>query len=434
MNMKLMRGMYIVFGFIIMVISLGSGTDALAAGSSGIEVGLDSARALGKGNAVVADPQDASTLVYNPAGLARLDGTQIALNHTILVPQFEYTSTNGTSENLATMPAYIPAFFMSMETPIEQLTIGGGVNAPFGAVNQYDSTGNFKYTGITSEIKTIYYTLDGAYQLTPELAVGGGISYVESRLRQISKLNGTLIGLGSGGDFNTEIDANGHGMGWNMGVLVTPNEKWSLGFSYKSAVRTPMDGEYNADNIPAGGGQAVFGGPSFRTSLSTDMTFPDSAVIGVNYKATDKLDLEVDLGWTGWGKWDQFDFLFGTTNAVLNGSDPSRHKFRDTLSVNVGAAYKLNPNWDIMTGYAYFQRAALEPDYSNVFPDGDRHNITVGLQYHVKQFTIAVAYDAQFVSEFDVDNTVGNTVGASVDGTYEGFYHVFLTSVTYKFN
>ena len=205
-------------------------------------------------------------------------------------------------------------------------------------------------------------------------------------------------------------------------------------FFFRSSVRAALDGEYNADNIQGPFVLVpIFGGNSFRTSANTDITLPDSAVIGLNYKATDKLDLEVDLGWTGWCEFDHFDFTYGTTNAVLNAGNPSQHKFRDTVSVNVGASYKINQNWSAMTGYSYFQRAALENDYSNVFPDGDRHNIPIGIQYHTDKFSIALAYDAQFVSKVSIDNNVGSPNGASIDGDYEGIYHVVLGSVTYKF-
>ncbi len=408
---------------------------AWAAGSSGVEVGLDSARALGKGGAVVADPKDAATLVYNPAGLTKLEGKQMAMNSTIIVPITEYINTRGASENGSVLPIYIPSYFMSFDTPIESLKIGTGINSPFGLASQWSSTGNFKYTGIANEVKSIYYTVDVAYQVKPRVSLAAGVSYIESSLRQIGKLNSTFL-VGSGGDINTEIDTKGHGMGWNMGALFTPDDKWSLGAFYRSAVRTAMDGEYNADNIQAVAAQAVFGSvgnTSFRTSVNTDITFPDTLVLGANYKATEKLDIEADLGWTGWGKWDHFDFVYGTPNAFLNGGDPAEHKFQDTISINVGANYKLNPRWQVSGGYAFYQQAALENDYSNAFLDGDRHNFAVGLQYTVGSFSISTAYAAQFVRQVHIDNNVGAANNANMDGTYSALYHVFLTSITYKF-
>ncbi|MBF0254831.1 MAG: hypothetical protein HQL11_06900 [Candidatus Omnitrophica bacterium] len=48
-----------------------------AVGSSGFENATLSTRSLARGNAVVADPEDASTLAFNPAGLVKLDRSQV---------------------------------------------------------------------------------------------------------------------------------------------------------------------------------------------------------------------------------------------------------------------------------------------------------------------------------------------------------------------
>ena len=429
---------FFLFSFALIVL-LSQVIDVHAAGSAGIEVGLDSARALGKGNAVVADPQDASTMAYNPAGLTQLEKPQIATNFTTIVGLPSYTNTRGASEDGATILAYIPAFFVSTPTPVDKLKVGFGVDSPFGLQDHYSSTGSFKYTGFYNQIRTIYYNGSAAYQLNDWLSLGGGVSYVQTKLRQNSKFNTSAISAANGdptgyADANSELDADGDGVGWNLGVLLKPDSKWSLGFLYRSAVRSTVDGSYDVDNIQgAFVMQPIFGGSSFHTTVKTTMTLPDSAVIGAMYRFTDKLSVETDLGWTGWGKFDHFDFNYGTTNAVLSAGNPSQHKFQDTFSVNIGTQYALNPNWSLLGGYAYFHHATLEQDYSNVFPDGDRHNVTVGLQYNIKNVTISLAYAAQFVADSNIDNTVGNINSVSIDGKYQNFYHVAVASVVYRF-
>jgi len=412
-------------------------TDALAAGSAGIELGLDSARALGKGNAVVADPQDASTLATNPAGMTKL-GNEMAMGYTAIVPDTGYTSTSGEDEDASSRPAHIPSFFMSFKTPIERLSVGGGVHAPFGLETQYHSDQHFKYTGIYNQVLDTSYLISGAYEITPWLSVGGGASYVKADVKQISKLNSSFISTSAGlpavlPDANVEADLEGHGYGWNVGVLLTPDEKTQIGFFYRSSVRAELRGEINVDNIQGFIPQIIFGGESFQTSLDSDVEFPDSLVVGLLYRLNDRLDVEVDFGWTGWEKFDQFDLAFGTSNAVLAAADPSEHKFDDAISLNVGFNYKVDDHWNLLIGYAFFEQAAIEEDYSNAFPDGDRHSLSVGVQYRVGQFAIALAYAGQFVNEVSVDNTVGNISGVSIDGDYSGFYHVFVSSITYRF-
>ncbi len=438
-NQRVKASVFMMSAIGIFVFSALPVSECHAAGSAGIEVGLDSARALGKGNAVVADPQDASSMAYNPAGITELDGAHISGNFTTIVPDLEYTSRTGVSEDAAILPIYIPSFFFSSSTPVENLKLGASVNSPYGLQNEWSSTGSFKYTGFSNSIRSIYYTLEGAYEVTPWLSVAAGGSYVDADVKQNSKLNSNFITVSNGGpagipDANTETDLTGNGAGWNLAVFIKPDEKLSLGAFYRSSVRVSLDGEYHADNLQGPIMQAIFGGPSFSTDVDTDMELPNSIVLGANYKFTDKLSLEVDFGWTGWKKFDRFDFAYGRTNAVIAAGDPSEHKFDDAISINVGASYKLNDHWSIMGGYAFFENAAREIDYSSVFPDGDRHSLATGLEFCTDRFSVSIGYSAQFVAEQTIDNSVGSISNVSVDGDYSGLYHVALASFSYKIN
>ena len=413
---------------------------AQAAGSAGIEVGLDSAKALGKGNAVVADPQDATTVVLNPAGLTRLEANQMVLGTSVIVATNEYHSVNGPAESGSVIPAFLPNFFLASNTPWDKLTMGLGVNSPFGAAPQYESLGQFKYNGINSEVKMIAYTLAAAYEATPWLSLGGGFSYADVDLRQIAKLNAAFISRNNGGagtepDVPTESDLEGKGMGWNAGFLLTPNDIWTIGLFYRSIVNAEMKGEYNADNLTGGVLPTIFGdSPSFRTSVDTDITFPDSLSLGANYRVNDDTDVEVDLTWTNWSMFDQFDWAYGKSNAVLDLNDPLKQEFQDTLSVNVGVSHRLNDIWTISGGYTFYEDASSVNKFENLFRDGDRHGIAAGVSYDRGNYTFAFAYSGQFVAEKEIENDLGTaTASVSFDGKYKGFNHVMIASVVYRF-
>lgn len=422
----------------VLAVLLGMTAPVFATGSSGIEVGLDSARVLAKGNTGGADAQDASTQIYNPAGLSRLDHSEVLLGTTMLVPNFEYTSANGASESGPTMTSYIPTVAIALKTPVEPLSIGLSVNSPYGLANQYSSTGNFKYIGFSNEVKEIAYTINAAYAITPALSVAGGFTYADVDLRQNAKLNATYINNsnGVGGTFpdpNVEIDTEGHGYGWNAALFWQATERLSLGAVYRSKLSAHVEGEYNVDGISdVILSNFIFGNTFFRTSVDTDVVFPDSVVVGASYALTDKTTIAMDLGWTGWSHFEQFDFTYGTANAVLNLNDPLKQRFDDAISVNVGVSHKLNEQWTILGGYAFFEKAATESDYSNVFPDGDRHNVTTGFEVAIGPAKLSLAYAYQFMSEVTVDNSVGAaTAGVSIDGKYDNEYHIVTASVTY---
>lgn len=412
-------------------------TPVFSAGSAGIEVGLDNARVLGKGNAGVADPQDASTQIYNPAGLSQLKRNDVMAGATILVPNFEFKSASGSDETGPVTPSYIPTVAMAFQTPVEKLTLGFSVNSPFGLANQYSSTGRFKYTGYSNQVQEIAYTLNATYEVTPSLSISGGLVYADVDLRQNTKLNSTFINNSNGvpgsfADADTESDMAGHGMGMNAAVYWKANDRWAFGALYRSRLAAHVNGDYSADNIQGGVMQAIFGGSTFHTSVDTDVIFPDSLVVGALYTINDRTNVEVDFGWTGWSNFKQFDFTYGTTNAVLSLNDPLRQTFEDAFSLNVGVSHKLNDQWTLLGGYAFFEQAATEPDYSNVFPDGDRHTLTTGLECALGKGKLSVAYAVQFTADETIDNSVGlATANTSIDGTYDTTYQIVTTSMSY---
>ncbi len=416
--------------------------NAFALGSAGFELATNGARSLGKANAVVADPEDPSTIAFNPAGMTQLEGNQVASSTSIIVPSTEYEGANGGISEDASVPlAYVPSTFVSLSTPIKDLKLGLGVNAPFGLQTHYESTGNFKYTGYFNEILTIGYNASAAYQIAPWLSVGGGWTYLDSDLKQVAKLNSTLItrnallfpGFPALPDASFELDVDGHGSGWNAGILLTPHEQHSFGLFYRSQMQVEYQGTLDVDDLSGPVMTAIFGGTSFHTSADTDVTFPDSLTLGYRYSPTKEWDIEVDVSWTNWSTFDSIDIAFETTNAVLDALEPVEENFNDTISVAVGTSYDLNASWSIMAGYFYFSMAADENDYSNAIPDGDRHAASLGLQYNTARFSIDISYIAEFSSSGGIDNEVGAAAGAVVDGDYESFVQIISMGVTYRF-
>src|SRR5687768_10357142 len=115
----------------ILVISTVVQSVAFAVGSSGFENASYSARSLGKGNAVVADPEEASTVAFNPAGLTELDGTQIESSVIMIAPITSYEGASGTSNDGASTPfSTVPTTFVALATPIDNFKVGLGANSP----------------------------------------------------------------------------------------------------------------------------------------------------------------------------------------------------------------------------------------------------------------------------------------------------------------
>ena len=411
-----------------------------AVGSAGYELGTNNARSLGKANAVVADPENASTIADNPAGLTKLDGMQMSTSTTLIVPQFHYEGANGGIDEDASLTVLpVPSIFISTATPVNKLKIGGGINSPFGLQTKYSSTGSLRYTGYFNEIKNVAYNLSSAYEAAPWLSVGGGVTYMDGSFKQVAKLNSNFISTASGvpsttlADAPFELDVNGNGWGYDLGMLITPNEHHAIGVFYRSQIQIDYEGDLAVNNLQGAVMTAVFGGSSFNTSAASDITFPASITAGYKYSPNDKFDIELDATWTDWSSFDAIDIALGTTNAVLNQLEPVNEDINDTVSINIGISYDINPTWTATTGYFYYEMPANKQNFSNAIPDGSRSGFTFGVNFNKSKFSIDISYIGEIVSSIDIDNAVGSTNGATVDGEYSGLIHIISIGVNYKF-
>jgi long-chain fatty acid transport protein len=69
---------------------------SVGAQASGYRFGSQSVAGQGTADANGAEANDASTIFYNPAGLSRLEGTQISVGATVVVPHSTYSDTGST--------------------------------------------------------------------------------------------------------------------------------------------------------------------------------------------------------------------------------------------------------------------------------------------------------------------------------------------------
>ncbi|MCD0217520.1 outer membrane protein transport protein, partial [Enterobacter hormaechei subsp. steigerwaltii] len=78
------------------VLLLGTAFAAASAQASGYHFGTQSVNAQSTANAAAAEAADASTIFYNPAGLTKLNSSQISVNANIVLPSIHYEADSAT--------------------------------------------------------------------------------------------------------------------------------------------------------------------------------------------------------------------------------------------------------------------------------------------------------------------------------------------------
>ncbi len=410
---------------------------------AGFKVSEQGAKAMGMANAFAAQADDPSALAYNPAGIAFQKGSQVQVGDTtILVPQTEFEGTTKLSPGTtvsekANRDIFIaPTFYATTSLESMPLSFGLGVNSFNPLAKRWDAGSAFRDSIQSIAIKPVNFQPTVALRFDDlKLAIAGGfdVTYAQVSLQKM-----VYKTLPSSAPF-TEIagyqgigvlgaDATATGYGYNVGLKWKPSNAFSFGAAYRSEIKLNLNGDANFLATPPRGTNDtamnyLLG--SGRSSASTDITLPDSLVLGVAWKPIDSLTLEFDAERTGWSSYNKLELSFGSPLTPLNGN-PDPKNWEDVWAYRFGAQYAVNKNLDLRAGYAYDASPAPNSTVGPELPDADRHNVSVGTGIHNDFGSVDLAY----MWVHWIDRTVEN---AKETGTFKSDAHILAASVTLKF-
>jgi long-chain fatty acid transport protein len=227
-------------------------------------------------------------------------------------------------------------------------------------------------------------------------------------------------------DGDMKFEGMGGGWGYNFGILLTPDERWSLGFAYRSKIRVTHDGDLKLRHI-APAIQPLFGGSSYKTDAETPATFPDIVSFGIAYRPTKDWTFGLDFEWFGWSSFQDAELKMDDEVPEANFTDSSAPlDWKDIWTIKAGAEYKMNEKIAFRAGYAYIETQIPEHTIDATAPDGNQHNFSLGFGYRMDTLVMDFFYMAGFFEDRKVRNNL-------LSGTYENFNHYFGFSAGKKF-
>lgn len=385
---------------------------------------IHGAKAAGMGTAFVAIADDLSAMVYNPAGLTLSKGTNVYTGATAVMGSSEYKSPSGASEDTEFQVFVPPHLYISSDLDSENKVLGLAIFSHFGiGGRKWNQSGLTRYADTENLITTLAVNPTFAWEIKPGLSIGLGVFYMYSRNESERMIDQSMAGAG---DAKFSLDVDGGGWGYNLGILVKPSEKFSFGIAFRSGVKADQKGNAELENI-APALQPLFGGSQFKTEAHITLDFPDIASLGFAYRPTEKLTLGLDFEWVGWSSFDKLNLDF--ENEVPGGgfSDASTIlDWKDIWMVKIGVEYLLNDRISLRTGYAYSETFAPDHTLSPGYLDSDKHNLSIGLGYRIKNWVVDTFYTATFYR----DRTVNNSI---LSGEYESFDQNIGVSIGYRF-
>ena len=387
---------------------------ASSALAAGFQVDVHGSRATGMATAVTASVDDASSVFFNPAGLAGKKGLDIYLGDTLIIPSFTYSGPDGTTK---TTPGVIPPPHLYVAYGItDSAAVGVGLFSLYGSAIHWPNNstwpGRFQITDST--LSTYYINPEVAFKVGM-LHVGVGVQVVRATVDLKRQTNF----FDSETEATTELGGGSWGVGGNLGVQVDAIPKiLQFGATYRSGVKLNFDGNAHFSNVPS-----EFAGAVRDQALRTSVTLPDTLALGVAVHPIPTLLVGFDAVYTAWQKLHDLSFHF---------DDPSLDqveykRWHSTVNFHLGSELNVSDNFDVRLGLLLDPTASPSSTLGPDLPDSTRLNIAAGVGFHTGGFRADLGYQYVIIMKTTSTNPVfGN--GA----TYNGNAQVLGLSIGYR--
>ncbi|MCE7554623.1 outer membrane protein transport protein [Aliivibrio fischeri] len=372
--------------------------------AAGFQLNAQSATGLGRafaGDAVIAD--NASVMARNAAAMALFDSSQFSgginyIKTDIEVSDITYAGAVPVDDANNSSGTPVPNIYY-VHRLNDQWAFGAGIYSNFGTTNNFsDSFGAGSGGGMgpdatvfggTTEIKSINYALTVSYRINEQFSLGGGLDIIQGsgKLKRETGLPVPTLGTA------LDVEADGVGLGWNLGAVYELNERNRFGFSYHYSPEIEAEGDMYMNDMTGTGGNAIQG----HTLL---MPLPSMAEFSGYHEIKDtKFAVHYSVQWIGWSAFDELN--------TKEGVNLNSYEWQDGMHYAIGGTYFLNDAWTLRAGYMY-DTAAQDKLTSISVPDSDRQWLSGGFSYHFeKKHTVDFGFTYLMGDDVDVNESNG---------------------------
>lgn len=404
------------------------------ANASGFALYTHGARELGRINSVVASPEGPVSSFFNPATLTEISGNQVEAGTILIFPstKFKSASTGKTEETKSQV--FYPGTLFGVYHLNDMLTLGLGVNSPFGLGTEWPKNWEGRYITTNAEMETFLFNPNLAWKVADTLILAGGIDLLLGDITLESNIP-LFLYVGPGfSDGEQKFSGNGHGWGYNLGVLWKIKKGLSLGISYRSGIDLELEGDLHF-NLPAGtppGIKAMFP----NTGAKVDVNLPPQVFAGLAYQVNDNLVVEIGGRWEGWSRYKELKLYL---EQPVAGRDTIiiEKNWKDTLAFNTGVRYSVDPTLDVLLGYLYEDNPVPDDTFEPSVPASEKHMLSLGAAKRFGRVKTAITYLYGKYKDRNKDNSVGLETGVTAtkiaNGEYKQSTHMVGVSVNVEF-
>ena len=381
------------------------------------------------GNAARAE--EPSTLLFNPAGMTRLPGTQVQGGLQGLFGYMEFSAQTATPSggNGGNAVGFLPGGSAFVTHALgDDFRVGLGLYQNFGLAEKWFDTWFGRYYAQESALLGISITPAIAWRIIDGLSVGAALNIMYGYTNTKVAVNNILPSLADG---QLQVKSDTWGVGGNAGILYEFNKGARVGVTYTSPVSLGFNATPKFSGLGPGMTDILQSRGLYNTKLDLGITVPQTVMASFYYELTDRWALLGDFGWQNWARFGKVDVNVSSDNPT---SLTTNIGYKDTWHVALGTQYQISAPWRLTFGVAYDSSMTTASNRSLTLPVGSAWRFGIGAKYALKQnLDLGMAYEFLWGGSPSVDVNRGPLAG-HVAGAYNNMWIQFLTvNATWKF-
>jgi len=402
---------------------------ALAGGLLAYEIGTADVALASAGYGARA--QDASTIFTNPAGMTRLEGSQVLLAPQLLYGNVGFSIGSGTSSALGTDDGGNPigwfpsgGSFFSYSVS-HDLKLGFGAAGSFGLGEAYHDNWVGRYYVQAATLIGLSLLPSIAYRLHDKFSAGLAVNVMYGVLKEQVAINN----IGGAPDAQLKVDSTTWGWGLNLGLLYEADSETRFGLTYNSRVKLGFSGPAQFSGLQPGL-QALLGAAGLLTAtITADLIVPQQVLLGAFHQIDARWAI---MGNVSWQQWSTFGMpVIGINNTSNPASLTFNLHYKDTWHGAAGAQVRLSDPWLLNFGIAYDSGFQDSSKVSPMLPVNSAWRLGIGAQDQVGEtFSWGVAAEYMYGGTLKVNeqSSVPVAVGGRGDlvGSYDNTGIVFF--------
>lgn len=406
---------------------------------------------LGKAFAGTAsDIADASSIFFNAAGIVELDKPTLTLGGNAIFTQAEFNNENSNTNGVPGKTdeiGYVPNIYY-VHPLSEHLSVGLGINAPYGLASDYGEDWYGRYLATHSELEVANFNAVVAYAVTDQLSLGLGVNYQRADVTLESQFDSTLgLNPTAATDSGAKIQGDNDDFAADVSLYYAPTAQTSFGLIWRQGGEFDLNGEASfalnpacspGAGFPTGAPPAPTTGTICAASLNAvagdaeaHLHLPDTITLSSSHQLRDDWWIHGDIAWTQWSNIQSIDVINSGNGLTINTLELN---YANTMRYALGFTHDSDAPLSWRFGIAFDEAPQTDPDLMNPrIPDQDRIWFSAGFNYEFSQSTsIDLGYTYINVDKASINNTHPQT-RHHVEGNFDADVNIVGVQANFTF-